>query len=356
MVGRTEDHITLFLDSLEQQTLKKFEVIIADCYHKYRTDHIIEDTYKGKRYPFKIIHFQVKSPWLDRGCWAGQAPWNQSILLATGELLCFFGDCCETVPDYLERIWNWYVKGHWAMGLVIYKKNGDLFYIKEEDLQEPIPDSDINVWNQGIFKNIKILRERGILKDLVRDSRWPLVESSQTGIFSVKGEAGGQQFHGYSCIPLNAILEINGFDENFDGDKALGDTDTGMRLARAGYDKQLLLDKDITIYENAHYEIPQKLLFYKGKSIRSNYSLLMLNRLKGRFTANNYQLSNEDIDWICEHGKDWGFRDINPKDNPLFNWWVDNPPFFDLRELRWAVQDDLDDGIIKIPSYYGDEK
>jgi len=354
MVGRTEDHIKLFLDSLETQTFINFEVIIADCYYKYRTNHISKNTYKGKTYHFKIIHFQVKSPWLDRGCWAGQAPWNQSILLSSGELLCFFGDCCETVPDYLERIWNWYMKGYWAMGLVIYKKNGGLFYIKEEDLQEPIPDSDINVWNQGIFKNIKILRERGILKDLVRDSRWPLVESSQTGIFSVKGEAGGQQFHGYSCIPLNAILEINGFDENFDGDKALGDTDTGMRLARAGYDKQLLLDKDITIYENAHYEIPQKLLFYQGQSIRSNYSLLMLNRLKGRFSANNYHLSNEDVDWICEHGKDWGFRDINPKDNPLFNWWVDNPPFFDLRELRWAVQDDLDDGIIKIPSYYGD--
>ena len=355
MIGRTDDHIQLFLDCLEKQTLKNFEAIIADCYYKHQNNHVKNNTYKGKTYPFTIHHFQVKSPWLDRGCWAGQAPWNQSTMIADGELLCLFGDCCEPPENYLQNIWDWYKKGFWSMGLVIYKKNGRLFYINEEDLQNPIPDSDIAVWNQGIIKNVKILRERGVLKNLVRDSRWPFVENSSDGIVKLKGIKGGQQFHGYSSIPANALLEINGFDENFDGDKALGDTDFGIRLAQAGYDRELILDKDTIIYENAHYGIPEKLLFYEGNTIRSNYSLMILNQNKGRFKANDYHLSPDEVDWIHEHAKDWGFRDIDQRKNPLFKWWIENPPIFNLRELRWEVQEKMDNGIIEIPEYYGEK-
>lgn len=351
MMGRQDDHIKLFLDCLEKQTFSDYEVIIADCCYKYQKNHVVENIYKGKEYPFKIYHFQVKSPWLERGCWAGQAPWNQGAMLSDGELLCLFGDCNEAPNDYLERIWNWYLKDYWAMGLVIYKKNGRLFYVTEKDLQDPIPDSDISVWKQGIIKNVKILRERGILKDLVRDSRWPLVESSSSGIVKLTGMNGGQQFHGYSSVPLQALLEVNGFDENFDGDKALGDTDMGIRLSMAGYSNQLLLDKNIIIYENCHHGISDKLLFYTGHAVRSNYSLMILNQSKKKYTANDYYLSTEEIDWICEHGKKWGFKK-DQRENPLFNWWVENPPLFNLKELRWEVQDKLDEGIIEIPKYY----
>ena len=356
MIDRPDDHIKLFLDSLAKQTLApgEFEAIIADCYFTRRKQHIESNTYLGVKYPFDIHHFQVKSPWLDRGLWTGQAPWNQAALLASGEHLCLFGDCCEPPPEYLERVWYWYQHGYWAMGLVMYKTGGRLA------VKEDLKDSgalgkykDILGEEDGILA-FKKVQEVGwdLGSKLIRDSRWPFIERVPQGIVRLKGRAGGEQFHGYSSIPLNIFIRMNGFDENFDGDKALGDCDMGIRLNTAGYSDVLLIDKDLWIYENAHYAVPEAVLFYKGPTLRSNYSLMLLNEEKKRWMANAYKLTEEDVDWICEHAKDWGFKDIDQKANPLFQWWWKNPPMFDLQDLRWTVQDKLEENVVDIPRYY----
>ena len=351
LIERSEvDHIQLFLDTLAQQTFKSFEVVIADCIYDKRETHIEDNAYRGKKYPFQIYHIKVNSPWLKHGCWSGQAPWTHGALLARGELFLTFGDCCELPPQYLERIWDWYLKGYWCMGLVIYKKAGKLYYITEQDLTEPLPDSDTDSWRQGITKNIKELQRRGIMKDLVRDSRWTYVDSA--GIIKPKGKVGAQLYHGYSCLPLEVLLKVNSFDENVDGDKAIGDIMMGFQLWMAGYDNVLVLDKDVWLYENAHKAVPEDVLWYRGPAIRSNYSLMCLNELKRRWRANSYRLTEEEVDWMVEHGKDWGFRNIDVKANPLFQKWLKYPPIFDLQELRWEVQDKLESGIVELPEYY----
>jgi len=360
MIGRPEDdHIQLFLDTLERQTFKSFEVVIADCIYDRREEHVEDNTYRNKKYPFQIYHIKVNSPWLKHGCWAGQTGWNHGALLANGELFLTFGDCCELPPHYLEKIWDWYMKGYWCMGLVIYKKAGKLFMYQdvedeaEEDEEYEFYHNINNTrksWARGIIGNLRELKRRGIIKDLVRDSRWIYVD--KVGVIKLKGRSGAQLFHGYSCLPLQALLKINGFDENFDGDKALGDVDTGIRLWMTGYDNVLVLDKDVWLYENAHKAVPEDVLWYKGPSIRSNFSLLCLNELKRRWRANSYRLTEEEVEWMVEHGKDWGFKDIDVKANPLFQKWLRNPPIFDLQELRWEVQDNLEDGIVELPEYY----
>jgi hypothetical protein len=326
-----DDHIQLFLDSLEKQSFQNFEVIIADCIHNCRETTAQNNTYKDKHYSFNIIHFQVKSPWLDKGLWTGQAGWNQAALLAKGELFLTFGDCCEPPPHYLEKIWNWYLKGYWCMGLVIYKK-GNKLLVKDE---------------------LKAMT-------IVRDSRWPFVEKHGWDFIEdvdggklLKGKSGAQQFHGYSCLPLEVLLKLNGFDENMDGDKALGDQDMGMRLWMAGYDNVLFLDPEVYIYENAHYSIPKEILWCEGPSIRSNYSLMELNRMKGRWRTNSYRLSQEEVEWMLEHGRQWGFPDKEAvRNNPNFQWWLNNQPIFNLSELRWQVQEKLEEEVVEIPKYY----
>jgi hypothetical protein len=357
MIGRPEDdHIQLFLDTLAQQTFRDFEVIIADCIYDRREIVVEDNTYRGKKYPFQIYHMKVNSPWLKHGAWAGQAPWNHGALLARGELFLTFGDCCELPPHYLERIWDWYTRGYWCMGLVIYKKDGKLFYYDEELARKAEVKSmtsseynSVDTWEiSSIIRNLAELKRRGIIKDLVRDSRWTYVDN--VGVVKLKGRSGAQQFHGYASVPLQALLRINGFDENFDGDKSLGDVDCGIKLWMAGYDNVLVLDKDVWLYENAHKGVPEDVLWYKGPSIRSNFSLLCLNELKRRWRANSYRLTEEEVDWMCEHAKDWGFRDIDMKANPMFQKWLKYPPIFDLQELRWRVQ--FEDEIVEIPEYY----
>jgi len=365
MIERQEDHISLFLDSLEKQGFKDFEVLIADCIHDRRETRVSNyldkksNTYRDKTYPFDIIHFQAKSPWLDRGLWAGQCVWNQGILLARGELVLIFGDCSEPPPHYLEKIWHWYQKGYWCMGLVVYKKAGKI--LLKDELKEMIPKYEETLGTKtGILAFQRLVNMGWDANDVIRDSRWVFAEKSGwafirnvDGAKVLRGKTGAQQAHGYSAFPLSALLRVNGFDENLDGDKALGDQDMGMRLWMAGYDNVLLLDPEVYIYENSHLGVPKEVLWYDGPSIRSNYSLMILNELKDRWLGNSYRLTVEEIDYILKHGMSWGFPDKEATgNNEHFKWWLENPPIFDLAELRWEVQDKLEEGEVWIPDYY----
>ncbi len=348
---KEDDHITLFLDSLTKQTMSstEIEVMIADCYYSKRQEHIENDTYKGIKYPFKIYHWQVKSPWLNKGMWTGQAPWNQGIMLSDAELIVNFGDCCELSPEYLTRMWDWHKKGYFPMGLVIYKIGNKLALV------DKVADDG---WSNHFVENVQeLVNKKWDLSPVIRDSRWAFVEKSPNGIFIPKGFHAGQSFHGYSAVPLDVLLKINGFDENFDGNKALGDCDTGCRLLNAGYKDKVVIDKNIWIFENGHDAIPESILWSKlAYPNRSNYSLMMLNYEKKIFRANDYVIDKKkDIDWMYNYGKKyerWG--DVDMRKIPEFTWWIEHQPNFDLIKLRNEVQENLKKGIFEIPDYYKD--
>ena len=351
MIGRKDEcHIKLFLDSLVKQTMApdEFEVMIADCYYDKRPeqDHIKDNTYRGVKYPFTIYHWQVKSPWLTRGFWAGQAPWNQGIMLADSELICTFGDCCEPIPEYLELMWKWYSKGFWAMGLVIYKKDNKLF------LKDDLHTLDGN--DCSMIKSMnELIKRKWDSNPVIRDSRWVFVENAHS-LFIPQGFHSGQCFHGYASIPLEALIKLNGYDENLDGDRALTDCDTGIRAVNAGYTDKVLLDKNLWIFENAHENVPKSLLTYDGPMVRSNYGLMMHNHEIKRYRANSYILSDEEIKWIVDfsvQNETWS-RTVDQTQNPHFQWWRKHQPVFDIVELRKQVQEKLNKGTVEIPEYY----
>ncbi len=331
MIGRKDEcHIKLFLDCLAKQTMgpDDFEVMIADCYYNKRPeqDHIKDNTYRGVKYPFTIYHWQVKSPWLKRGLWTYQASLNQGIMLSDAEMICIFGDCCEPIPEYLERMWVWHKKGYFAMGLVIYKINNKLA------LKNQVAEGNFIKHNRDWDSD-----------PVIRDSRWPFVEKESDGIYIPIGFHSAQSFHGYASVPLEAILKINGFDENMDGTRGLHDIDTGIRLMHAGYIEKVVLDKNIWIFENRHEDVPKSVLFNEDTiPVRNNYDLMMLNHHKKRFMANSYILTDAEFDCLCQ----------TQKQNPHYQWWIKHQPIFELAELRKQAQENLKKGIIEIPKYY----
>jgi len=342
MIGRKDEcHIKLFLDSLKKQTMAPddFEVMIADCYYDKRPeqDHIRDNTYRGVKYPFTIYHWQVKSPWLKRGLWTYQASFNQGIMLSDAEMLCLFGDCCEPIPEYLERMWAWHKKGYFAMGLVIYKINNVLA------LKNQIAEGNFIKHNRDWDAH-----------HVIRDSRWVFVENAPDGVYTPIGFHSAQSFHGYASMPIEAALKINGFDENMDGTRGVHDIDTGIRLMHAGYIEKVVLDKNIHIFENRHENVPKSVLSYEGPPIRSNYSLMMLNNEAKRIRSNSQTLSDSDLDWM------WNSHTTNEtraktydyRQNTHYQWWVKHQPIFDILDLRKKVQDNLKKGIVEIPEYY----
>jgi len=63
---------------------------------------------------------------------------------------------------------------------------------------------------------------------------------------------------------------------------------------------------------------------------------MILNHKKNKFTANDYRLTEEELEWLIEHGTHWSIP--RPEEGSyryeLLMDWFNNPPIFDIRTLR----------------------
>lgn len=314
IVDMPETHqFTPFLESLKKQTFTDFEVVFTDFLYSKRK-------YDFSPYPFKIKHVDPSGfSWAwKKGLWALQDGFNYGLIHTEGELLLWFGDCCEFQnTDTLQLWWDWYKRGYFAQALTLNYRG-----------------TKPNIQADGTP---------------VRDSRWKFVDESPNGIWY----CAGQQYSGYAASSLKSMLEVNGYDSNFDGSPALSDTEIGERLEQLGY--KFVCDKRLTVIERSHIGITGGNIDEKGVAhpysttqgwtnlwgmpsidFRSNYSLLLLNKEKKRTRANDYYLTEDELNWIVEHGEKWGI----PKpvegtyQHKLLMDWFNNPPIFDIYQLR----------------------
>ena len=311
---------TPFLDSLELQTFKDFEVVISDAMYNDRN-------YDFSKYSFPIKHIDpTEFSWARKlNLWGLQDGFNYGAINADGELLLWFGDCCE-LPNInsLQIWWDWYQKGYFAHALVIYYKGNKPHYV-----EDVLNDTNSNI----PLDKLKILVNEGSIKDIIRDSRWKFVEESENGIFY----CGGDTFYGYSSTSLDAALKVNGYDSNFDGSKSLGDVEMGLRLGRAGY--KFVCDKRLYIIERKHEDNLCDVLSEMSLShneFRCNYSLMLLNKQKGRITGNDYKLTLEELECIIERGTKWSVHrpEVGTHEYNLLMHWFNNQPIFNINQLR----------------------
>jgi len=314
---------TPLLESLEKQTFRDFELIISDALHEKRS-------YDFSKHSFPVKHIDPKEfSWaLKKGLWGLQDGFNWGLIHADGELLLWFGDCSELVNnDSLQIWWDWYEKGFYALSLFVYYKGNKPQLI--DDAIELVRSSG----GTGTgAEDIKRLVEEGYMKDVLRDSRWKYVEESPSGVL----KCSGHLFYGYSSSSLNDMLKVNGFDSNLDGCKALGDVECGIRLDKIG--TQFVLDKRLWLVEHVHGKISDEVLWgvpEKG-TFRSNYSLMILNHQKNKFTANDYRLTEQELEWIVEHGVKWSVprTEEGSYRHELLMDWFNNPPIYDIRTIR----------------------
>lgn len=329
------------LQSLEKQTFTDFELVVSDCRHEKRPNIFKGNRFKGKKYDFPIKHVPVKpySPWLQRGMWGGACARNRGIIAADDdcELLIFLDDCCQFNPDFIELYWEWYMKGYFAMALTLYQKGGKPAYQKIEQDEEVFQRAIMYRGNhQSWYKDPELVRKLFKRGEQIRDSRWRYVENSPKGILKVNGSL----YYGYSSCSMDAILKVNGWEENMDGEKSLADVDLGWRLEMAGY-TGFVLDRRLIVVENFHKPIPKDTIWYEGRPIRQNYNLMLLNRKLGRYRANSYHLTEKQFDYVKRAA--WLDPKI-PKDVPLYTpedpeyefqqWWFKTPPIYSIREER----------------------
>lgn len=289
------------LKCLYEQTFphKDFEFVVSDSRYEKRPTMFTESIHELNLdfdVDFDIKHIPVYSKWKDMGYWHAQANVNQGLIHTDGELIILVGDCCEFEPNTLQKFWDLYQDGYLPCAFVNYIGIGKTREKEEKNPSRP-------------------------------DHRFQFLKGKQ------RWYPMGQQVFGYNSYTLEAMLELNGADELFDGVKPLGDTDTGMRLERAGY--KHIMDKDLVMWEHHHYAVPKDVMFGKQYDAwKYNYSLIILSQKYGRISANDYTLSDEDIQFMHIQAESmetsWKFD----WDAPLHHFWRNNPPHFNLEELR----------------------
>jgi hypothetical protein len=192
------------LCSLEKQSFRDFELVIVDALYPEKRGWI-----ESRKWSFPIKYVPVHTNhrfWLDRSLWNVAGMLNTALLYVEGDLIVRIDDASEILDvNYLQKFWNAYQNGYFALAMHTRYRGGKQAYYNEEYrregyeiAREPPSRKDIllNFFKEG---------------DPVRDTRWPTVEMHGRMV------APPEWFYGFSSFSLEAALKVNGFNELFDG-------------------------------------------------------------------------------------------------------------------------------------------
>jgi glycosyltransferase involved in cell wall biosynthesis len=328
------------IESLNSQTFKDFEFIMIDALYNKRSKLFEGDPFHKERSQFTIKHIPVEHNnnfnhrfWLDNKRWNVCGTLNTGIIHAEGELLVRIDDCSEFESDYLKKFWDGYQSGYFPMAMHIKYLEGRPAVLNKEYLDKR---GEVDHYRKGLSRTERdsLLKKLYGENGLIRDTRYNIVKKE-----GGRKIAPPEWYYGYSSVPLEAALKVNGYDELFDGDKSLEDADMGSRLEMAGYKNKFLLDVNHQVIEHEHGPIAEDLFDKNTRPIKCNYAIYLTNRNKNRWKANSGILSEKDVEFIREESlkspcsPTSNFYDDNCR-GKMFDIWVRNQPMFDLKEER----------------------
>lgn len=193
---RSRPHFEWALESLKRQTFKDFEYIIVDGLYGDRKEVVI-DIVKKLDITFPVLHIPDKS-----SRWRGKRPAinnarNTALVFANGQYIVHHDDCCKMYDDWLERHVTWLDKGYMVAGNWI--------------------------GCQSMDKNGK-----GVIGKSGLEYRSTIIKSPQV-------VTGGWLYGANMSFSVKTALDINGFDEDLDGEMGQDDISFGIRAERKGY-------------------------------------------------------------------------------------------------------------------------
>ncbi|MBU1082589.1 MAG: glycosyltransferase family 2 protein [Spirochaetes bacterium] len=335
------------LESFKYQTIKDFEWIIVDGLYEKRKDY-----FKDLELPFGVKHVPLQpNIWYDRGFPGISTQYNKGIIHADGELLFFTGDSHMMQPHFMEHLWKNYQEGFFSLAWYCFDNS---FAVPAQDLA-PGEKKQFNI----AYPNQKA--EAPVKYDMLGYSgKVVSVEHRYIETFQKSGHdkysVPWQWWFGCSSASLESMLKINGFDQNFDGDRMLLDCDVGSRLEMAGYAPRFAFFKDVFLIRCATDINKWNQKIQKDRiTIKCNYGLMWHSRFFNNYRANTSRLSDYDIDWIkgvfckqhcpirelCAREHKWQFPFEHKSgyaghrsSKRWFNFWKEHQGFIDLEEER----------------------
>jgi hypothetical protein len=332
------------IDSLKTQSFKSMEFIVVDALYNKRPRLFQGDPFNSNKLPFRVKHVPVHKDhryWIDRKRWNVCGQLNTALMHCQGELIVRIDDCCEFDSEFINKFWDGYECGFFPGAMHIRFINGKPARL---DGEYGKMGSETNIpAHSSIDKDSrdKLLHRIYGENGLIRDLRYDIVKKNG-------GRMVGPHnwFNGYSSMPLEIALKLNGYDENLDGDKGLEDIDCGSRIEMAGHKGKFVMDINHQVIEHEGGALARELFDTSAKPIKCNYTIYLLNRKKHRYRANTGKLSGDDIDFvrqesfrvpcIAEGIDKTHFYDEDCRGNE-FETWMFRQPVFDLKEERKKI-------------------
>lgn len=272
------------LQTLAKQTFKDFEYISADTMYQDRKDY-----FKDHNYGLRIKHIPSQPYlWSDLFLCDACHKFNLGAIHADGELIMLGGDSAMFPPDFFENIWRHYDEEGWFVSAGF---GTDLTYLGRGDAGSTYTKE---AWTDP--KYFDYYSFLGLTGPIVMDHRYNMVFN---GNQVEKGIITPQWYYGFSSLTLEAMLEVNGFEEMYDATLTEADCDLGARLEMAGYTKMAMF-RDCFLVEAYSPDWHPKLNKARHPEVLCSHAITKFDELRRRWRANQ-PLFSQDIDWIVKN-------------------------------------------------------
>ncbi len=290
-----------FVKTLYPQLTEPIELVISDILYDHRD---LNDFFRD----FPLIKTKVVPQdnwWIknDRPCYS--YIWNECVRQSSGDYLVILTDCLSFPDNFIEKV-NEKRKYSLISQILFKEKVGDTLSFHYTDPRI-----------SGTLNEKKADRIQGF-----KEIPW----SSCFGFFG---------------IPREWYYKMNGYDENFDGQKGLNDIEFFSRLhtlsEELNEDVPIEFDRDLFVFHHKHGGVFSKTNSENNApfALRSNYDMIFLQRNLGIWKANSFIYKKEDLIKVV-NGEICNMEDCikqskdcwNNKD--LIEHWINNQPVFNL--------------------------
>ena len=202
----------------------EFEWIIVDELHRWRAPVVAD---RLAALPFAVKHLATERSLFPIA--STMRAGNTALKAATGDLIVYCCDYASPPPDFLAKHWALFAKGEKAIGVSTYRMRevtGWCAPIRAVDVYERLIAGTFdhgNLWSYFVDGE-------GVMQPPVH------VHVPQLDDWCAHYKV--------DSVPREALFEVNGWDEEYDGAYAYGDVDMTIRLRRAGWNPQAV---DVTV-------------------------------------------------------------------------------------------------------------
>jgi len=298
------------LYALSKQTFpgEDWELVIVDDYHEDRRAQVLDEAMTMGIHHVKVLKSKPNY-WRSNRLISNAR--NTGLIHARGQLVAFLDDYSWVRPRWLEEHWRTYRRVPYVMvgaGKAVEYREG--IYDNLDGFPAPSVGEDV----EGAFT-------RNLAYFKVSDTRGstPIVDCSPGWFYTFNASA-----------PLEKIIKINGFDEQFDLTSE-EDIDLGLRLSRAGCKFWYRPEPDCTVFHVDHRGVDREMRKLPRRYREVSYEEL---RLRGKLDTepDEVQLVLKEKYGVKYDGS-WGLHERLPYRSSFANV-VDGVKVFDLVKER----------------------